>query len=127
MMILASMTLYPLIGYLVFRQWLRLSPPVNGKYNWAGGDYPGNTANGWYIPALWVSDKPTYGRSIEWVLWMSLFLWPVLVIAFVCQSGFDAITQIGRAITASIVTPKQVDKMLAEATKEVDKMLEEEA
>jgi len=130
MIILASIVLYPLIGYLIFRGWVRVSPAQNGEYG-TSGDYGPCMEEGWYVPAILkgpFAGGMQRGMDVTAVLWLSLCGWPMVLMMFGTVLAGRAIgrcvTRIAMAVTSVAIKPitKTVDPDIAAANREVEEI-----
>lgn len=94
-------------GYLVFRKWIKWSPPQEGEYD--HGHNREKAFNGWYVPALirpstvW-GDDTRRGMQLEKVMWISIIGWPVVVIISMCVMVGRGIKIIFKTITNHVTS-----------------------
>ncbi len=140
---LTSLLLYPFVGYIVFRGWLRAVPPEHGTSGYQCGDRI-ITPNSWYIPAIinretvWYYDGNEYvprGLPITRAWWICCTLWPLVTTALisnrVIKSGVNMLRNLGQSITAITIAPylkippKTADPDMIKAQAEVETILKE--
>ena len=135
MTILAIVALYPLVGYLVFRGWARICPPVNGDY---GNGSSIDRYKGWFLPAAnghtlkkyFGNNKRTvpFGISIETCLWLSLLGWPGVIVTFggmfAGRAAINSAKHIALSATRAAVAPvtNVPDPDLIDAHREVEEI-----
>jgi len=128
MNVLLGVAAYALTGYLVFRGWLRLCPPING---WYGNALSVDMVDGWFVPDFNGRTVRKYqkldrqavpaGMSIEACFWTSVLGWPGVVVLGMVGLACGAAQHIAEA-----TIQLDRDKELTEAEHEVEQLLRDE-